>query len=98
VRDKVVEAARVTLPLSQTATIGDVVLGMRHRAALGISEQADAIAVVVSEETGAISIADNGVLVRGLSAQDLRTELRNRLSSPQDTSVKSIWSVLKAHG
>jgi diadenylate cyclase len=98
VRDRVVEAARVTLPLSQTATIGDAVLGMRHRAALGISEQADVVAVVVSEETGAISLADNGVLLRGLSAQDLRNELKSRLATPQDKSVKSIWSVLKAHG
>ena len=56
------------------------------------------VAVVVSEETGAISLAENGVLVRGLSAQDLRNELRTRLANPQDKSVKSIWNVLKAHG
>jgi diadenylate cyclase len=98
VRDRVIEAARVTLPLSQTATIGDVVLGMRHRAALGITEQADVIAVVVSEETGAISLADNGMLVRGLSVQELRNELRARLSTPPDKSVKSIWRVLRTNG
>ncbi len=97
VRDRVIEAARVTLPLSQTATIGDVVLGMRHRAALGITEQADVIAVVVSEETGAISLADNGMLVRGLSVQELRNELRARLSTPADKSVKSIWRVLRTN-
>ena len=98
VRDRVVEAARVTLPLSQTATIGETVLGMRHRAALGISEQADVIAVVVSEEVGTISVADNGVLIRGLTTQQLRHELRSRLSSPPDKSVKSIWKILNAHG
>jgi diadenylate cyclase len=98
VRDRVVEAARVTLPLSQTASIGDFVLGMRHRAALGISEQADVISVVVSEETGRISIADNGTLVRGLSVQELRNELHRRLSSPTDKSMKSIWKVLRVHG
>jgi len=82
VQNRIVEAARVTLPLSQTSTIGETVLGMRHRAGLGISEQADVISVIVSEETGAISIADNGVLVRGLSVQQLRNELKNRLASP----------------
>lgn len=95
VRDRVVEAARVTLPLAQASVIGDFVLGMRHRAALGISEQADVVAVVVSQETGTISIADNGLLIRGLSTQDLRRELRARISRPTDKSVKSIWRVLK---
>lgn len=98
VHERTVEAARVTLPLSQTERIGDEVLGMRHRAALGISEQADVISVVVSEETGAISLADNGVLVRGLTTQQLRHELRTRLSSPADKSMKSIWKVLRGHG
>jgi diadenylate cyclase len=98
VRDRVIEAARVTLPLSQTATIGDFILGMRHRAALGISEQADVVAVVVSQETGMISIADNGVLVRGLSTQELRNELHRRLSSTPDKSMKSVWKILRTHG
>jgi diadenylate cyclase len=96
VQNRIVEAARVTLPLSQTSTIGETVLGMRHRAGLGISEQADVISVIVSEESGAISIADNGVLVRGLSVQQLRNELKSRLASPSDKSARSIWNVLKA--
>jgi len=98
VQNRIIEAARVTLPLSQTASIGDTVLGMRHRAGLGISEQADVISVMVSEETGTISIADNGVLIRGLSVQQLRNELHNRLSTPSDKSAKSIWKLLKVNG
>jgi diadenylate cyclase len=98
VRDRVIESARITLPLSQTVNIGETVLGMRHRAALGISEQADVVSVVVSEESGAISLADNGILIRGLSTQQLRHELRSRLSSPSDKSVKSIWKLLNANG
>lgn len=98
VRDQIVEAARVTLPLSQTSVIGDMILGMRHRAALGISEQADVIAVVVSQETGMISLADNGILLRGLTVQELRKELRTRLSTGADKSAKNIWSILKTHG
>lgn len=98
VQNRIIEAARVTLPLSLTSSIGDTVLGMRHRAGLGISEQADVIAVIVSEETGSISIADNGALIRGLSVQQLRNELHSRLSSPSSKSAKSIWSLMKAHG
>lgn len=98
VRDRVVEAARVTLPLSQTEKVGDVVLGMRHRAGLGITEQADVVSVIVSEETGSISLADNGILLRGISTQELRHELHTRLSMPSDKSAKSIWRILSAHG
>jgi diadenylate cyclase len=95
VRDRVVEAARVTLPLSQTSKIGDYVLGTRHRAALGISEQADVISVVVSEETGTISIAENGVLVRGLTTQELKSELRSRMDTTSDKTAKSILSIFR---
>ena len=49
--------------------------GTRHRAALGISEEADALAVVVSEETGAISIAIGGELIRDLDSKSLRNAL-----------------------
>ena len=98
VHDRIIEAARVTLPLSQTASIGDTVLGMRHRAALGISEQADVIAVMVSEETGKISVADNGILIRGLTTQELRHELYTRLSLLPDKSAKSAWKFLKVQG
>ena len=98
VHDRIIEAARVTLPLSQTSNIGDAVLGMRHRAALGISEQADVIAVMVSEETGKISIADNGILVRGLTTQELRHELYTRLSIMPGKSAKSEMRFLKVHG
>jgi diadenylate cyclase len=98
VHDRIIEAARVTLPLSQTANIGDTVLGMRHRAALGISEQADVIAVIVSEETGKISIADNGILIRGLTTQELRHEMYTRLSLHGDKSAKSVWRFLKING
>jgi len=97
IRDRVVEAARVTLPLSQTSKIGDTALGTRHRAALGISEQADVVSVVVSEETGTISLADNGMLLRGLSAQELRSELRARLDTSSDKSAKSIRNIFRVN-
>ena len=78
VRDGRIVAASVVLPLSDN-TAATSQLGTRHRAALGISEQSDAIAVVVSEETGQISVAENGRLIRNLDAERLEQQLRELL-------------------
>jgi len=69
--DRVIAAGAV-LPLSETSSHS---LGTRHRAALGITEQTDAVVVVVSEETGQISIAHNGRMVRNLDESKLRKVL-----------------------
>jgi diadenylate cyclase len=69
-----VVAAGCTLPLSDSPNIATNV-HTRHRAALGVSEQSDAVAVVVSEETGTISLAVGGKLIRGLSDDKLRNRL-----------------------
>ncbi len=65
-----IAGAGVILPLTANAEFKGL-SGTRHRAAIGISEDTDALALVVSEETGAISMADRGTLVRGLSRQDV---------------------------
>jgi len=67
-------AAACLLPLSENPTLSKT-LGTRHRAALGITEQTDAVAIVVSEETGIISAAGDGVLRRGLSEEELKIYL-----------------------
>ena len=67
-------AAACFLPLTQKANLSKE-FGTRHRAALGISEETDALAVVVSEETGKISVALGGRLIRDLDAKDLRNTL-----------------------
>ncbi len=67
-------AAACVLPLS-TAFLADRQLGLRHRAAIGVTEESDAIAVVVSEECGSISIAHNGRIIRNLGAKRLETVL-----------------------
>jgi diadenylate cyclase len=72
--DRVVAAACV-LPLT-ARSLPDGTLGTRHRAAVGITEQSDALAVVVSEETGIISVARNGRIARRLDAQRLRRVLQ----------------------
>lgn len=69
-------AAGCVLPLSTKSGIIET-LGTRHRAAIGVSENSDAIAVVVSEETGTISVAYNGKLYRGLSRENLEHTLTN---------------------
>jgi diadenylate cyclase len=71
-----IAAAACVLPLSASRNLPARKLGTRHRAALGISEVGDALCVVVSEETGRISIADQGRLILRLDAQRLRTILR----------------------
>ena len=71
IRGTRVAAAACILPLSSGGTLADRRMGLRHRAALGISEVSDAVAVVVSEETGQISVAHNGRMIRRLDAQRL---------------------------
>jgi diadenylate cyclase len=71
--DKVV-AAGCVLPLTSNPGIGTSI-HTRHRAALGVSEQSDALVVVVSEETGSISLSHDGRLIRGLREEGLRNRL-----------------------
>lgn len=82
VREGRVTAAACVLPLSDSSRLS-AELGTRHRAAVGISEVTDAVTVVVSEETGAISLAVGGVLKRRLAPQMLERMLRNELC-PQE--------------
>lgn len=81
-----VVAAGCILPLTQNSLSSE--LGTRHRAAVGMSEQGDSMVVVVSEETGAISIASHGMLKRDISPGELREKLINYLvpESSNDTS------------
>jgi diadenylate cyclase len=74
VREETVIAASCILPLSSNPRVAGT-LGTRHRAALGLSEETDAAVIVVSEETGAISIAFRGQLQTNLDEGGLRSEL-----------------------
>ncbi|MCD8025670.1 MAG: diadenylate cyclase CdaA [Clostridiales bacterium] len=78
IRDGKLFAAGCILPLTDNKNV-DVNLGTRHRAALGISEQSDAVVLVVSEETGVISIAINGVLLREFTRDSLIEKLEEFL-------------------
>lgn len=74
-----IRSAGVQLPLAEPEDMPDATLGSRHRAAMGLSRESDAIVVVVSEETGTISIAERGRLSRGHTPAELREELLRRL-------------------
>lgn len=78
VRDGRIYAAGCILPLTQNPTLASE-LGTRHRAAIGISEQSDAVVVVISEETGYVSVAINGRLQRGVENGALREILLREL-------------------
>lgn len=75
-------AAGVQFPLADPEDVRDPSLGTRHRAAVGLSRVTDAVVVVISEETGAISIAQRGRLERWISPDILSTELMRRLQAP----------------
>ena len=89
VRNNKIVAAACIMPLS-TSTLSDTQMGLRHRAALGISEVSDAVAVVISEETGQVSIAHNGRIIRNQDISRLDSILYALLSSAQgNTEEKS---------
>ena len=77
-QDRVSSAAAVILRLSQSPLI-DRTMGTRHRAAIGLSEDTDALVVVISEETGQISLAHRGLLTRDLRPEELRERLQAEL-------------------
>jgi diadenylate cyclase len=81
-------AAACVLPLS-TRRLSDRQMGLRHRAALGISEVSDALVVVVSEETGQVSIAHNGRILRRQDPSRMDVVLNALLEQPQSSSTSS---------
>ncbi len=91
--DRIV-AARVQLPLAEPGAMDGIELGSRHRAALGITAGSDATCLVVSEETGAISVARNGRLVRNVT----EAQIRSYLTSTMTATVPLVGRLLKRHG
>lgn len=92
-----IKAAGCVLPLSNNLDLGKD-MGTRHRACLGIAENSDAIAIVVSEETGIISMAKNGVLMRHFDRQTLYTRLVDEMIPKETASEKSAAEGWKAWG
>lgn len=76
ITDERVAGAACVFPVTERE-ISDRSTGLRHRAAIGLTERTDAVCVVVSEETGSISISENGELIRNLSEEEFREKLSN---------------------
>ena len=95
IRDGRIAAAGCMLPMSGNLNLSKE-LGMRHRAGIGMSERSDAVVVIVSEETGAISAAVDGMLKRHLSTETLETLLRRELLPEEDGAgkKKSFWEMI----
>lgn len=87
IRDGRIAAAGCVLPLTKSRNLSKD-LGMRHRAGIGLSEQSDAVVVIVSEETGSVSVAIEGMLKRHLTASVFEKLLRSELISDDDESSK----------
>ena len=93
IRDGRIAGAACMLPLSGNANISRE-LGMRHRAGIGMSERSDAVVCIVSEETGDISVAMEGILKRGLSPDTFERLLRMELI-PQTEEKKSVFARIR---
>jgi diadenylate cyclase len=94
-QDATIEAARCILPLSQTTRYKGKHLGTRHRAAMGISEQADVLVLVVSEETGRISLLEEGEFIAGVNAASLEMILTQRLEGSGESGNKRLLELVE---
>ena len=105
VQERRLAAAGCLFPLTENPNVSKA-LGTRHRAAIGLTEETDAICVVVSEETGAISVAMRGQILRGLDAESLRKVLEEsavegrlpQAGAPGATSTGSVELRSTSHG
>ena len=87
IKNNRIQAASCILPLTDKESL-DRIFGTRHRAAIGVSEVTDSVVAIVSEETGAISLAVGGKIFRDLTPEQLEKELNKRLSRPKTRTKK----------
>ena len=97
VRDGRLLAAACMLPLSNNVNLSRE-LGMRHRAGVGISERSDAVAVIVSEQTGTISVAIDGMLKRHLDSATFEKLLKNELTNTESYFIKNKKARMQRNG
>ncbi len=97
-RDKMILASAVILPLAEDAAQLSKSMGTRHRAGLGLSHTTDALIIVVSEETGKVSIAREGIMTRGVKIDRFKGIIRSIFNPPPRIAHTkfSLWEWLKA--
>ena len=94
IRNQRIVAATCYLPLSDNMVLSKD-LGTRHRAAVGISEVSDSLTIIVSEETGAVSLAQDGRLIRGITADGLHNYLDEIMTSREDSRLLKLRGKIK---
>ena len=96
INNNTIEAARCILPLSNTEKIGSRKLGTRHRAGLGVSEEVNALVIILSEESGIISTAEDGNMKTLRDFEELRKELKKELETTDvKEEVKEIFEEME---
>ena len=96
VRGQRIDTASALLPVTKDKY--DASIGTRHRAAIGITQETDAVAIVVSEESGKISLAREGQLIRSIKPEDFEIELLKLLTEPQSSTLTSIVQRFRKQG
>lgn len=94
IRDRTIIAAAVILPLAEESSQQAKSMGTRHLAALGVSQRSDALVIVVSEETGKVSVAREGVMTRGVKQDRFRGIVRSLFTPELPPSYKEKFKVL----
>lgn len=98
IKGRKIMAAGVQFPLAEADDVRDASLGTRHRAAVGLTRASDAVVVVISEETGAISVCERGALKRWLTPEGLRVELLRALRTGPSGAAPNAFSDTVEHG
>ena len=93
VRDQTIVAASVILPLAEDSAQIAKSLGTRHRAALGVSQLTDALLIVISEETGKVSVARDGIMTRGVKIDRFRGIIRSIFNPPLKQTLQTRFHI-----
>ncbi len=94
-RDKIILAAAAILPLADDPSQLAKSMGTRHRAGLGLSQVTDALVIVISEETGKVSIAREGIMTRGVKIDRFKGIIRSIFNPPPKTGVKKTTNIME---